>query len=148
MSEQSLEAIELELAVLIRRVSSITALHHVGMLERSAYLLLNRIQTQGPAGVKLLSEEFQLDISTVSRQCAALEHKGYVQRQPDPADGRAYSLQITEEGARQLAENQQARRARLEEVLADWPSADKQELARLLARFNRSIVDKSAHWQS
>ena len=60
MYEQSLEMIELELAILIRRVTSGTSNKKLWNLDRSAYLLLHRIATKGAVGVKVLAGEFQL----------------------------------------------------------------------------------------
>lgn len=98
MKEQSLETIEFELAVLVRHITSIASNKKNWTLDRSAYLLLHQIFAHGSAGVKALADEFRLDISTVSRQAAALEQKGYVCRIPDPLDGRAFSFQITDLG--------------------------------------------------
>jgi len=136
MDENSLETIELELAILIRRLSSFTA---VGSLDRSAYLLLRQISSHGSAGVKALSEEFSLDISTVSRQAAALEQKGYVDRIPDPLDGRAYSLQITELGAKELLENKAARMTGIADLLKNWSDEECEMFGQLMKKFNRTF---------
>ncbi|SDO23284.1 DNA-binding transcriptional regulator, MarR family [Paenibacillus sp. yr247] len=139
MNEQALETIELELAILFRRVTSIAL---IGSLDRSAYLLLRQISENGAAGVKALADEFHLDISTVSRQTAALEQKGYVYRIPDPTDGRAYSLQITEKGAKELNETKLARLERIAKRLNDdWSEDERQQFGYLLTKFNRSFVE-------
>jgi DNA-binding MarR family transcriptional regulator len=138
VNEQVLETIELELAILTRRVTSIAI---IGSLDRSAYLLLRQISENGAAGVKALADEFHLDISTVSRQTAALEQKGYVYRIPDPIDGRAYSLQITENGAKELNDNRLARLERIAKRLNDWSEDERQQFGYLLTKFNRSFVE-------
>jgi DNA-binding MarR family transcriptional regulator len=140
MNEQSLEMIELELAILIRRSTSISSHKRIGTLDRSAYLLLRRIANRGAAGVKVLAGEFQLDISTISRQAAALEQKEYLYRIPDPLDGRAYSLQITELGTKVYKEHKQARLERLEEVINDWSEEERKVFGQLLKKFNHSFV--------
>ena len=43
-----------------------------GRLERSAYLLMSRIEQDGPMSIGQLSEAFRLDTSTVNRQTAAM----------------------------------------------------------------------------
>jgi DNA-binding MarR family transcriptional regulator len=139
MYEQSLETIELELAILIRRSTSVSSNKKLGNLDRSAYLLLRRIAHRGAAGVKVLAGEFQLDISTISRQAAALEQKGYLYRIPDPLDGRAYSLQITEVGTREYKEHKQARLERLEELINDWSEEEREIFGQLLKKFNQSF---------
>lgn len=136
MEDNSLEIIDLELATLIRRVTS--ANRKIGHLDRSAYLLLHRIISDGPAGVKTLAEEFHLDISTISRQAAALEQKGYVYRIPDPSDGRAYSLEITQLGTKEFKEHQQMRFALIQENLKEWSMEEQKLFGDLLRKYNRS----------
>jgi DNA-binding MarR family transcriptional regulator len=140
MDVHSFETIELELAIFVRRINSITSDKRIGSLDRSAYLLLHQIASHGSAGVKTLADEFHLDISTVSRQAAALEQKGYVTRVPDPLDGRAYSLQITDVGMKELTETRQARLARIKERVKGWSDEERATFGRLLEKFNRTFT--------
>lgn len=140
MDKHSIETIDLELAILIRRVTSITK--KIGNLDRSAYLLLHQIITHGPSGVKALADHFQLDISTVSRQVSALEQKGYVYRIPDPLDGRAYSLQITELGTIEFKQYQQERFSLIGDILEDWSEDDRTLFGQLLRKYNRSAINR------
>ncbi|MFJ5621351.1 MarR family winged helix-turn-helix transcriptional regulator [Peribacillus loiseleuriae] len=142
MNENSLETIELEMAVLIRRITSITSDKRNGILDRSAYLLLHQLYVQGSSGVKALADEFQLDISTVSRQAAGLEQKGYVEKVPDPMDGRAYFYQITDLGIKVLVEYKQGRLDRITKLLNGWSDKDCERFGDLLRKFNQSIVGK------
>ncbi|WP_338452947.1 MarR family transcriptional regulator [Niallia oryzisoli] len=135
--EKDLEKIELELTILIRRSTFLSSHKKFGNLDRSAYLLLRRLADLGPTGVKILADEFQLDISTISRQVAALEQKGFVDRIPDPTDGRAYTLQITELGTKVFTEHKQSRLERLIEVTNDWSDEDREAFGRLLNKFNQ-----------
>nr|WP_150959536.1 MarR family transcriptional regulator [Aneurinibacillus sp. XH2] len=140
MDPRSLETIELELAILVRHINSIASDKKIGTLDRSAYLLLHQISAHGSAGVKTLADEFRLDISTVSRQAAALEQKGYIYRTPDPQDRRSFSLQITDLGAKELDESKRARLARVTEKLKDWSDEDCHTFGKLLTKFNRTFV--------
>jgi DNA-binding MarR family transcriptional regulator len=140
MDEHSLETIELEMAILIRRLTSITTNNKASNLDRSAYLLLHQIASHGSAGVKALADEFHLDISTVSRQAAALEQKGYVYRIPDPLDGRAYSHQITDLGTKELNEYKRVRMDRIAELLKSWSDEECQVFGQLLKKFNRTFI--------
>lgn len=142
MNQQAVETIEFELAILIRRVTSLSTVKKFGSLDRSAYLLLHQIDAHGSAGVKALADEFHLDISTVSRQTAALEQKGYVYRVPDPADGRAYSLRITQIGSKELFDYKQARVARIAELLESWSEDERRQFGQLLSKFNRSVNEQ------
>ncbi len=140
MHEHSIEMIELELAILIRRTTSVTSNKKLSILDRSAYLLLRRIANKGAVGVKVLAIEFQLDNSTVSRQAAALEQKGYLYKIPDPQDGRAYSFQITELGMKELHDHMEGRLERISELLNDWPDDERQVFGQLLRKFNQAFI--------
>jgi DNA-binding MarR family transcriptional regulator len=143
MEEQSLGYLELELAILYRRINSISSHNKLGPLDRSAYLLLHQITTHGSAGVKALADEFKLDISTVSRQAAALENKGYIYKIPNPHDGRSYSFQITELGLKEYLESKKARMVKVKDVFENWSSEELKTFAKLLNKFNRSALEKS-----
>ncbi|MDQ7093334.1 MarR family transcriptional regulator [Desulfosporosinus sp. PR] len=140
--QPSLETIELELAVLIRRVSLITTCCKFGNLDRSAYLLLHQIISHGSAGVKTLANESHLDISTISRQAAALEQKGYVYRIPDPLDGRACSFLVTDLGLKEYNNHRQARLTKIADNLEDWSEEECRMFGQLLRKYNLSIINK------
>jgi len=137
MDAQAIEQIELELAFLVRHATSIST--YTGNIDRSAYLLLHHITTQASVGVKSLAEEFNLDISTVSRQTAALEQRGFVVRVPDQADRRAYFFQITESGTLALAEHRNARLARVSKKLEGWSDEECRLFGKLLEKLNNTI---------
>jgi DNA-binding MarR family transcriptional regulator len=139
MSENPYAIIALELAILARRVASMTTYRKTSDLDRSHYLLLHQMNTHGSAGVKTLAEEFHLNVSTVSRQAASLEEKGFATRIPDPGDGRAFTLQITPAGERALMTYRQERTLRMEELLAEWTEQELKTFGHLLAKFNRTF---------
>jgi DNA-binding MarR family transcriptional regulator len=131
--------LEREIALLLRRARAISArlageLH--ADLDGAAYGLLSLLQDAGPLRASDLVARLGLDKSTVSRQVAALVDLGLVDRAPDPADGRAQVLTPSAEGSARLQRIREARRARWESDLADWPPSDVAVLAELLARLN------------
>jgi DNA-binding MarR family transcriptional regulator len=138
VKEKDLELIDYELVVLIRRTSLDKEL---GGLDRSTYTLLTQLSMNGPVGVKALADEFRLDISTISRQTTLLEAKGYVQRMPDPTDGRSSYFQVTESGMRKVKEAKKARLARHAQLFKDWSDEERQKFGELLARLNRTFVE-------
>lgn len=141
MNQHSLEGVELELALLIRRLTSMISYQKVGSLDRAAYLLLTQISLGGACSIKTLSHTFHLDISTVSRQVSSLEQKGYVRRVPDELDGRAFILSITELGEQLLADDKANRIAKLGQVLDNWTDAEMKQFGELLQKFNHSVVE-------
>jgi DNA-binding MarR family transcriptional regulator len=108
-------------------------------LERAAYGLLSRIASGGPERLSALAADICVDLSTVSRQVAALEAAGLVRRTPDPTDRRASLIEATETGAEVFAQNRGKWLGALRELLADWTSAERQEFARLFARLNEAM---------
>ncbi|MEU2952052.1 MarR family winged helix-turn-helix transcriptional regulator [Streptomyces xanthochromogenes] len=116
-------------------------------LERSAYLLLSRIDTQGPMSIGQLAEAFGLDTSTVNRQTAALLRCALAERVPCPDGGMARKLRITPEGRRRLDGDREVNRACLARVVAHWSSEEIQELEDVLVRLNRSAEAlEGRHW--
>jgi DNA-binding MarR family transcriptional regulator len=76
-----------------------------------------------------------VDKSTMTAQLRRLSARGLVDRETDPADGRAVLVRASEEGRRLHAAVTRNGAAVLDALLADWQPADRQELARLLTRF-------------
>ncbi|MCD5323388.1 MULTISPECIES: MarR family winged helix-turn-helix transcriptional regulator [Pontibacillus] len=140
MSEQSVELIERQITDFIRRI--VMTEQRKGRMERSAYILLRQLSSFGPAGVKTLSEELHLDISTVSRQATKLVEKQYVEKLPNPDDKRAYFYKITELGSKELEGNKQQRFERLEEMLKDWTEEEQETFGRLLKKYNETVNER------
>jgi DNA-binding MarR family transcriptional regulator len=132
-----LEGIERELMLIAR--------HHVmgkrrgDGLERSGYLLLTRLEVEGPMTIGQLAEAFRLDTSTVNRQVAALLRDGDAERIADPDGGLARKLRITIAGAERLAGEREVHCRGLEQVLASWDEGERRELYAVLTRFNLSV---------
>ena len=132
--------LEREIGLLLRRARAISArlareLHPD--LDGAAYGLLALLEDAGPLRAGDLVVRLGLDKSTVSRQVSSLVDLGLVTREADPADGRAQVLRTSEEGAARLAGIREARRARWEADLSDWPLEDIATLGTLLERLNR-----------
>ena len=131
-------AVEFETMVLGRHMVH-NARRRTGALETSAYLLLTRLQAQGPMSLPQLSEAFGLDVSTLNRQTAALLRAGLAERIADPDGGLARKFRLTEAGERRLEEEREGNRAGLGRVLADWDEGEIDLLADVLRRYNTAI---------
>jgi DNA-binding MarR family transcriptional regulator len=108
-------------------------------LDRSAYVLLSRIEEQGPMSIGDLSDAFGLDSSTLNRQTAAAARAGLLQRIPDPDGGIARKFRITAEGKDRLASERAFHIDALGGVLAEWSEEDLAGFAAYLHRFNADI---------
>ncbi|HEY2795190.1 MAG TPA: MarR family winged helix-turn-helix transcriptional regulator [Micromonosporaceae bacterium] len=109
-------------------------------LERAAYFLLGRIVADGPARLSVLADDVCLDLSTVSRQVAALEAAHLVQRAPDTADRRASVITATDLGSEVFLRNRENWLAALRDLLSDWSPTERSEFARLFTRLNDTIA--------
>ena len=140
--KNSIELIEYELTTFIRRAVYLdNSENKIGNLERSAYLLLRQLDEFGPARVKELAEAFKLDISTLSRQAAALENKQLISRSSDSSDGRVSLFDITARGKRMLQTDKQMRLERYHSMLKKWSSEEKELFGKLLMRMNDAFID-------
>ncbi|BBA98070.1 putative MarR family transcriptional regulator [Actinacidiphila reveromycinica] len=99
-------------------------------------LLLGRLTEGGPRRATDLAADTLLDLSTVSRQIRSLVERGLVERRPDPEDGRGALLSPTGQGLAAVERYRAQRDQKLADALASWPSRDRREFGRLLARFN------------
>lgn len=142
MTVDSLETLELEMAILVRRITSVTSDNRKGSLDRAAYLILHHVSVQGSAGVKALATELLLDISTISRQAAALEQKGYVNKLSDPLDGRAHFYRISDLGTKELVKYKQARLENITKLLDGWSDEECQQFGQLLKKLNQALRKK------
>jgi DNA-binding MarR family transcriptional regulator len=70
-----------------------------------------------------LGERLNLRKSTMSRLTDGLEQRGWIRREPDPRDGRARMLVLTEKGQDVAAEVVQRRARRLAALLDHIPPA-------------------------
>ncbi|WP_307624014.1 MarR family winged helix-turn-helix transcriptional regulator [Streptomyces sp. V3I7] len=101
-----------------------------------AYTLLWHLEERGGCRSTDLAAHYALDKSTVSRQVAALERAGLIERRTDPEDHRVQVLHLTDAGQEILAQVTHRRRAAFRERLADWPEEDLARFAEYLERYN------------
>lgn len=134
--------LEQQLAVLARRLSKPVQLPGQSgftVLDRPAYQALWRIVEDGPTRLTALAKALGVDLSVVSRQVKSLEEVGFVERQTDPVDGRAALVSATSSGQHALEVSRAKRTEVLNEVLSGWSERDRDEMVRLLSRFNAEL---------
>ncbi|MFJ9620553.1 MarR family winged helix-turn-helix transcriptional regulator [Streptomyces sp. NPDC101181] len=137
--DQEFLALERELAVFLRRArasSGEMAREVHPDLEPAAYGLLVRLESAGQQRATELAAYFGVGKATMSRQLHSLENLGLVGREPDPADGRAWLVHLTDEGLARFRSVRDARRERYVRKLTGWDRAEVAELARLLHQLN------------
>jgi DNA-binding MarR family transcriptional regulator len=141
-AEDVLGTIETQVAMLMRlgeatRRSTGGQPHRA--LDRAAYVILRRLQADGPLNVSALAGALNLDGSTVTRQLTLLENDGLIERRRDPSDGRGTVIEATDSGLSQVEAVREARRALYGTVLRDYTDDERQDLATALERFTQAL---------
>jgi DNA-binding MarR family transcriptional regulator len=113
-------------------------------VESATQRLLHVLASEGPMRTSALASRVHSDLSTVSRQAGALVAAGRLERQADPADGRAGLLALTPAGEAVVAEYELARAAFFSEVLNDWTIDELRQFASLVGRFTTSYDEVHA----
>ena len=104
-------------------------------LDSGSFWLLKSLAASGPLRVTDLAVCANLDASTVSRHVAQLHSAGLIERTPDPLDGRAQRVKLSDAGIARIEAALRSRRALLEKALGSWDPRDFEELEQLLTRF-------------
>ena len=109
------------------------------MLDSGTFWLLKTLATSGPLRVTDLAGCANLDASTVSRHVAQLHSAGLIERAPDPVDGRAQRVKLSDAGSAKINAALRSRRELLEKCLESWDPGDLSELDLLLTRFATDV---------
>jgi DNA-binding MarR family transcriptional regulator len=102
--------------------------------------LLTLLYKYGEMRMSRLTELLGIDMSVTSRHVAHAADRGWIERKPDPDDGRSRLLHLTAHGEQQLHELSDLATASLSEHLADWPEEDVVCLTDLLGRLRGSYA--------
>jgi DNA-binding MarR family transcriptional regulator len=112
-----------------------------GDLPSYGWALLGPLERDGEQRCSSLAVAAGVDVSVASRQVAALERAGYLERRPDPRDGRAALLRLTGDGAAALVTARALRNDWAASALAGW---DEDDAVRLSDLVERLLVDLEA----
>lgn len=131
----AVRALEAEFAELINRMRRLIAENadrmSPGMLP-GAYKTFTTIVRRERVTLSALAEVLLTDKGQVSRTVRELEQLGFVQRTPDPDDGRSSLLSATPLGLERLAVAREPQENTLLSALDGWAIDDIEELTRLL----------------
>lgn len=111
---------------LVRRIYRIgliqreLARHAAAELGSNGFIALAAVRAGGALRVSEVAQRLGVDLSVASRQVAALQSAGYLERHPDPQDGRASVVEVTEKGVDVLRESHRRMVAAFDGVLDDW----------------------------
>ncbi|WP_378833067.1 MarR family winged helix-turn-helix transcriptional regulator [Nocardioides sp. YIM B13467] len=101
--------------------------------------VLTMLRRHGDMTMSELTELLAVDISVTSRHVACVADQGWIERSPNPADGRSRILRLTDAG-RDLLDNASHQ---LTDLIADrlsgWDESDVHELVRLVTKLRDSL---------
>ena len=117
-----------------RRLGHRVATDLYGDLPSAGWAVLVPLEQTGPQRCSALADRLGVDVSVASRQVSALERAGYVDRRPDPLDGRASLLSLSGAGAAALARTREVRGTWAAAALRDWTDEEAGELTSQLER--------------
>jgi DNA-binding MarR family transcriptional regulator len=109
-------------------------------IDRAGYWLLLRVSRDAPMRLSDLAEQVELDLSTVSRQMRDLVGCGLIKKVPDPNDGRASLLSLSERGWAVLASVSEARQRALARAIVGWSDDERNQLAAGLLRLEAGLL--------
>jgi DNA-binding MarR family transcriptional regulator len=105
----------------------------------AAITVLSILGKGGPTRVSDIAQDLQVDLSVASRHLRGLEGKGYVDRIPDPDDGRASLIAISTSGREKLDAAHRRVADGLAEVLGGWDPEEMATLSEGLVRLQRTL---------
>lgn len=103
-------------------------------LSRPAISILSSLRKAGPVRLSSLARLTDLEAPLISREIRELVAAGYVDRDPDPTDGRAGIVALTAEGDAAYQAYRTATDAIVAETFAEWSAGDLRTLRALLER--------------
>ncbi|WP_431908746.1 MarR family winged helix-turn-helix transcriptional regulator [Amycolatopsis thermoflava] len=98
------------------------------------HLVLKMLAAVGPCSQQVLSEELRIDRSVMVGVADDLEKAGYVRRERDPRDRRAYAVTITHAGREALEQAEAATPGFLDRTFAALSARERDQLAALLGK--------------
>jgi DNA-binding MarR family transcriptional regulator len=137
LTRETSERLTAGLAQLVRTAKHLghrVAADLYGDLPSFGWALLVPLEQAGEQRCSALAAQVGVDVSVASRQVSALERAGYVERRPDPIDGRASLISLSAAGVEALAHTRNVRSQWATEALADWTEDEARQFTALLEK--------------
>lgn len=102
------------------------------------HLVLKMLAAVGPRSQQVLSEDLRIDRSVMVGVADDLERSGYIRRERNPDDRRAYAVTITGPGLQALAKAEDAVPGFLDRTFGALTPAERDQLTTLLVKLLRA----------
>lgn len=113
-------------------------------LSLARLMVLHELVDRGPIRIGSLSTCLNVAARTMTSTVDGLARDGLVERRPDPTDGRAVVVSLTEQGRRQYERGVEIRNGVLAEIFDVLDDRDREQLAHLLRRLGAAAADVAA----
>lgn len=111
---------------------------------RAGYAVLRSLDDAGHSTMGELARTCAMDPASAARQVQALVDHGLVERAPGESDRRVSIVRLTPEGRRAYRKIVELRIRIMDEVLAEWPVAEREQLAALVERLVDDLATRGA----
>ena len=101
--------------------------------------VLTMLRQHGDMTMSELTELLAVDISVTSRHVAYVAERGWIERSPNPTDGRSRILCLTDAGRDLLDVASRQIEGLIADRLSGWEDSDVHELIRLLTKLRDSL---------
>jgi DNA-binding MarR family transcriptional regulator len=126
---------------IVRRTRALeTTAATAGDVPSSVIAVLGLLSDTGELRLGALAASVGVDTSVISRTVAVAQHRGLVARRPDPRDGRACLLSLTERGRQCLADRRNKRLRLLSAVIDEWEPGSAEALLAGLTRLRDGLA--------
>ena len=102
--------------------------------------VLHTLAGRGPQRLTELATGEQVTQSAITQLVTKLEREGLVERRPDPTDGRAVLVHVTEGGTAIVEGRRAERRARLEDLAGQLSGEERAVVAAALPALARMVA--------
>ncbi|ADB34641.1 transcriptional regulator, MarR family [Kribbella flavida DSM 17836] len=109
-------------------------------MDHSAHLVLFVLRCNGALRLSDLANKMEIDASTASRHVRGLEQAGLIRRSVDPDDGRAFRVELTDQGTTEWENNAKRRMALLSQAMEGWSEHDIKTFEQLMTRFADGVT--------
>ncbi|MFF9346255.1 MarR family winged helix-turn-helix transcriptional regulator [Streptomyces sp. NPDC014734] len=127
----------------LHRIAAGKLLRGLGLYPGQEFLMMY-LWDAGAVRQSELIRAMDLDPSTVTKMLQRLEQTGHVRRCPDPSDRRAVLVEATDESCALHTAVERAWTDLEEHTLAGLDTAEREELARLLAKVEENLCRETA----
>ncbi|MFD1825775.1 MULTISPECIES: MarR family winged helix-turn-helix transcriptional regulator [Mumia] len=118
-----------------------------GGMRRQDHTVLRRLQRHGEQRMSDLADAQCVTASVISRQIAALEQEGLVERRSDPADARVGLIRLSDHGSARLEDATRRYAGFVRSVFADWDDAEAARMADLINEFADRLALDLEHFE-